>query len=611
MADTETVAGSDNSSTEGTGNQPSTTTWPKSDPKTSGILEARENIDAYEKHVHALKNGEEITSKGICEMLGLRFDPDNSEINEFLEQMLNEILMREQSYAESSSTSLKHQESFNESAEEIPTAEKVRENIYNQARDLTESGKIFKDRVKPAYFKAMRSELIDRGLIASPQSPHILGAVFPKTEWKTSWSDPKVFLKEVKAASDQLMKKYKLVGDDSDSINRLLKVFNKKDKNAPPKKKSERLDSGAGCLCISWTRHQPSNGSEPVYIPVLGISGIFTEDLSVQEVDFDSYCNHLALPKWEGDPKLEEYPREEELNTKKNKIAEQLNGLSKKRIEAWKKAEGKELVEEVERLEKERFGFIRNQLLEKNYDTMLTRTNRVLLEYKIREALGLRRPSRQAILSYVSFQHQSPANLDRSFDEKQQGIDLYLCGWHSLNCAEPAALMTASSVLGEGTDVVMCLPYEGNFEAGESRNRPKDTCPWCATVEPAFRSLSQDDRKPDAIVADGSWKTQFTHMVNELPPLKASQEFDAFGKEGLLTPTTELLSKSVGEKLDEEIVKTGDPMKAAYNENLAKKIGRLRNMYHMLGLLDQEMIAFDRDLFKSLNDQPDSQWTLI
>jgi hypothetical protein len=222
----------------------------------------------------------------------------------------------------------------------------------------------------------------------------------------------------------------------------------------------EPLVSAAGCVCISWTRHRRSGRF--VYVPVLGLSGVVEAEPDL--AFFRRYCRHLALPEVQGDPGIpkagpdvrsEEMRRLNELTGKAHMLAKPY--LNKKDLPdepralvddytTKKAASDSRAVEERQyNKERRRREELANELTV-NYETMIARTNLAAISYHARKLLGLRTPSRQALMSYVSFREkkQSAELAISKLQDAGSGVDLWICGWHSLNCAEPAALMCAS-----------------------------------------------------------------------------------------------------------------------------------------------------------------------
>ncbi|RKH98254.1 hypothetical protein D7Y04_25245 [Corallococcus sp. AB038B] len=465
-----------------------------------------------------------------------------------------------------------------------------------------------KDRVKYAYYEPVRNRLMGLGFVVSPPGT-ALGAVFPPKDWRRKIPEV-VFNQKVKAFTDELVSRYHLVGDDETSLTRLLLPR----KNAFQDMKS--LFSGAvGCLCVSWTRHQV-NG-ETVHVPILGLSGVVREEPGAAYLQL--FCRHLALPNWQPDTPIP--PATDQLF----QASEKLKGLQKQSGTAYTQVKGsltkKDLDPESEegkalaayrelqarlkkRDDKERKAYNEGKIqseiqreLTVNYETMLERTSLVAFGYRARTRMRLRTPARQALFSYVSFRKDKVSkNIQLNVaSDPGLGVDLWVSGWHSLNCAEPAALMTASSYFAEGCDVLICFPYEGFNDTGPGRNRPKETCPWCAAVELGFRSLSENKNQVKQSVSTGNWLTQLTSPLQDEPQkaLPVNQGFDAFDDDNPIMHAT----RNTLAGTDTGLVKNSDLETTAYAPAVMTKIGRLRSMYYLLGLSDREAVALDRPLY--------------
>ncbi|MBZ4371630.1 hypothetical protein [Corallococcus sp. AS-1-6] len=465
-----------------------------------------------------------------------------------------------------------------------------------------------KDRVKYAYYEPVRNRLMSLGFVVSPPGT-ALGAVFPPKDWRRKVPEV-MFNQKVKAYTDELVSRYHLVGDDETSLTRLL---------LPRKSAFQDLKSlfagAVGCLCVSWTRHQV-NG-ETVHVPILGLSGVVREEPGAAYLQL--FCRHLALPNWQPDTPIPPAPDQPFQSSEKLKGLQKQSGmtytqvkdlLTKKDLDP-ESEDGKALAAYRElqaktkkRDEKERKAYqegkIQNEIqreLTVNYETMLERTSLAAFGYRARTRMRLRTPARQALFSYVSFRKDKVSkNIQLNVaSDPGLGVDLWLSGWHSLNCAEPAALMTASSYFAEGCDVIICFPYEGFNDTGPGRNRPKETCPWCAAVELGFRSLSENKNQVNQSVSTGNWLTQLTSPLQDEPQkaLPVNQGFDAFDDENPIMHATRNTLAGTGPGL----VKNSDLETPAYAPSVMTKIGRLRSMYYMLGLADREVVALDRPLY--------------
>jgi hypothetical protein len=372
----------------------------------------------------------------------------------------------------------------------------------------------------------------------------------------------------------------------------------------------EPLVSAVGCVCVSWTRHD-RNGTT-LYIPILGLSGV-TEN-KPDRTFFERNCRQLGLPT---DLSLTqprdttEYTADPDIDRLAQKVKDAYAASRDKRYTPKEQARFAQHKKELDAQKQILAGLDARRLehltgrrdvaneLYANYETMIHRTNLCAIQYRAREFLGMRRPSRQALMSYVSFRENKASKnieIERSQKRTVEGVDLWICGWHSLNCAEPAALMCASSVFGEGCDVEICFPYEGLNDTGPFKSRPKETCAWCAAVELGFRSVSRNPAGPAPSMASGTWRTQITLNTRNEPraSLPTDAEFDAFNDGNAVLVNTKT---TLGGRGGVGLVRNKDLVTEAYSDTVQTKIGRIRSMYHLLGLMDPEVVALDRPLF--------------
>lgn len=637
--------------------------------KTYGVLQAQEfagdllsfyhlrknikialrNLDAYEQRISAIRVTSELVRAVIGEKGG---KPLSDDMVKFVEGEVNDILDEEEEYIDECRQSLQLQLNCEASSDVSPG---VLTDALSSVTKSDLSQDKGKSRAKYRYYEPVRHRLMSLGFIVSPPGT-ALGAVFPESDWIRDIPLQKQFWSEVKARTDTLVLRYRLLGDDKSALTRLL---------TPPKTVPSDLPlsdglkgwekewstvctafvSAVGCLCVSWTRHMDKGA--PVYVPILGLSGVVREEPRAPY--FEKLCRHLALPSWEPDPvipapQLGEYTPSERIREMRRSLQAEATELFRKAKKPNKGASDAPPTEEELRIKSEREKFEarktmvntqdesakarhnarrdREQLeagLWVNYETMIRRSNLAAVGYRIRTLCELRRPARQALLSYASFRerkaHESllieklQDRVDTTTGLHQPiGVDLWICGWHSLNCAEPAALMTASSFFCDGCDVLVCFPYEGFNDTGPYRNRPKETCPWCAAVELGFRSLTHNRGQVDTSKNTGVWATQLTITTMTEPEkvLSTKKGFDAFSGDNVI-----MRSKSTRATLDgvDSIpVKNSNLEDPAYSEVVETKIGRVRSMYHLLGLLDPKVIALDRPLFRYARDRLLGPW---
>jgi len=215
--------------------------------------------------------------------------------------------------------------------------------------------------------------------------------------------------------------------------------------------------SKVGCVCVSWIIYR-ANHREVYYVPVLGFSG---DSPNLKTESLDAALGACCLPAYSKDEQVENY-----------------------------------------------------------YDDVIHRANHLAINYRVRDKLGLRLPSRQAMLSYLGLSKARVSSddlnvSDSDLESSANQISPAIATWHSLNCAEPSALAWISSYFVDGVDVVLCCPFEGGDEPGEKGLKPKETCPWCATVEIAYRSIKETPEENwgaeyDHAMRTGSWKHVIT-----------------------------------------------------------------------------------------------------
>lgn len=565
---------------------------------TTGVIDLTlSNLLSYNTHIS--RQAQRVNDRLVANTFGAS-DPGNlsSDLLEFGKQSIRDLLNDEVTYVDECRKSLLeqsvwHSDSSRTQAIETSSHKKLMSDIQKE-----KSASQQKSMVKFAYYEPVRERLMADGFLVAPRGA-ALGAVFPVEDWVCTPSQT-LFWNKLKERTDSLAQKYKLIGDTSDALTRMLISAQRPSDNS-------LFSSAIGCLCISWTRLK--HFKLPVYIPVLGLSGVVAKEPDPDY--FASYCRHLALPTWAPDPEISSKPYEDNIKIQKLKqiIRQQAQSLGSKGLLAKKPVfrndEDRIRLSEFRRMQrilknyedKKKHDYDEALIksgLATNYETMIERTNKSAVGYRARTLLNLRTPSRQALLSYVSFR-ENKAHKDLKIEELQNvkdGVDLWICGWHSLNCAEPTALMTASSLLGDGVDVLVCFPYEGFNDTGTSRNRPKETCPWCAAVELGFRSLTRNTGRVDQSISSGKWHTEFTMNIANEPEevLSTKDGFDAYAHDN------DIMKRTRG-TFGGNLVKNRDLDTSAYSEVVETKIGRLRSMYHLLGLLDPEVVALNRPLF--------------
>ncbi len=317
------------------------------------------------------------------------------------------------------------------------------------------------------YFEGLRLYLRGAGFIVAP-SYLPPAAVFPREDWISLENNASKSPEDLASASDELMKKYHILGT---SYSGLLYKY----------EKSESPKEISGCVCISWVKTTCISNKKHMLVPVLGMSGGAPKVKNL--VGIEAMLGACALPPYK-DPSSK-----------------------------FKKMFGSEPLILSKDSKSDTSPF--NQY----YDDIMARANNLAINYRVRELLSLRLPSRQAMLSYVGLSFfaasREQVNTLSSLGTPTPGV----ARWHSFNCAEPAALAWISSFFVDGQDVHLCCPYEGMDDPGALGLKPKETCPWCATVELAYRSLKkvpeiereQWPSKFGKSMRTGVWAREFTN----------------------------------------------------------------------------------------------------
>ncbi|MFY2558307.1 hypothetical protein ACN469_11805 [Corallococcus terminator] len=576
-----------------------------------GIKIALKNLEGYEDHL----GSQQVTDDLVREVLGIeRGGKISKKLLKSVGQVIATLLAEEQLYIEECRASLNEQLDWHLTGRvdksQVPSQKLER--IYSFIQSEPEHSKA-KDKAKNVYYEPIRTRLMSMGFVVPPRGI-AMGGVFPEKDWLRDLPES-TFLQRAKDVTDELVQRYHLIGDEPDSLIRMLVPKEERWKHV-----RDALSSAVGCLCVSWTRHRAMG--KTVYVPILGLSGVVEQDPTPSF--FQKYCRHLGLPSWQPDPGIPEvgaYAESEELKAQRT-----LTGRAQQAARQYLQPKNKpttgspeeELVKTYRTAKAKTDSMVIDESrgyrefkkakqiqyeLEVNYETMLERTNLVALGYHARSGLKLRTPSRQALFSYVSFRENKKSQ-DLKLDvlnDGGQGVDLWVAGWHTLSCAEPAALMMASSYFNEGCDVLICFPYEGFNETGEFRNRPKETCPWCAAVELGFRSLSENPGGVETSVGKGVWLTQNTLTLQDESQgfLSVKEDFNAFDDDN---PIMEQTRTTLRGRESSRLVKNKDLELVAYSPAVETKVGRLRSMYHLLGLLNSEVVALDRPLYGHVGD---------
>lgn len=333
-----------------------------------------------------------------------------------------------------------------------------------------------------SYFEGLRQYLRGAGFIVAP-SYLPPAAVFPREDWIALGFDDVPHYDELVKQADVLMQKYHVLGTPYAGV-----LYNTSDPSS---------QTACGCVCVSWVAAMSAVDQERVLVPFLGLSGGAPRRTNVAGIE--AMLGACALP-----------PYGSMLYTHKKSTP----GLGEFDVAALGTLVASNPVDPV---------------LNNYYDDIMARANNLAINYRVRELLKLRLPSRQAMLSYLglSFFVASREQLDEhaTLVEPTPGI----ARWHSLNCAEPAALAWIASFFVDGQDVHLCCPYEGMDDPGALGLKPKETCPWCATVEIAYRSLEKVPARAqphwsstyESSMKTGTWKSEIT----------LAQEFTTHGED--------------------------------------------------------------------------------
>lgn len=158
-------------------------------------------------------------------------------------------------------------------------------------------------------------------------------------------------------------------------------------------------------------------------------------------------------------------------------------------------------------------------------------------------------------------------------DDAARGRTPGVARWHSLNCAEPAALAWISSFFVDGQDVHLCCPYEGADDPGAFGLKPKETCPWCATVELAYRSL-----KKAAAKEREHWPTDFSE----------SMKTGKWAREINVARTFRGTEIDRAERVD--LPRNKPAFESAYPGAVNDNVGVLREIFKEVGLLKRSTI---------------------
>jgi hypothetical protein len=363
-----------------------------------------------------------------------------------------------------------------------------------------------------SYFEGLRVYLRGAGFLVSP-SYLPPAAVFPREDWVSlDFDDPSY--EDLAAKADELMMKYQMLGTPYAGL-----LYN------------SNKQSKCGCACISWVASTcVADKDKRVMVPVLGCSGGAPKPVSVEAV-----LGGCALPPYTSLAQGQQF--------------------GSKPLEKAKKQDNNE------------------EIFNQYYDDIMARANNLAINYRVRELLKLRLPSRQAMLSYLGLSFFRPTDEQREAYSDEIEPTPAVASWHSFNCAEPAALTWITSFFVDGQDVYLCCPYEGSNNPGKLGLMPKETCPWCATVEIAYRSLKkvpkdQQGQWPD--VYDESMKTgEWAREISLADTFKGAVPDKAWR---------------------EDIPRNWQTLEPAYPDAVNENVAVLRGLFREVGLLNKKTI---------------------
>jgi hypothetical protein len=261
---------------------------------------ALQNLEAYEEHLKA----QAVTPELVRQVLGLKgLTKIPKDLKEHVEGVVTDALNEELDYIEEGRASLFEQLDWHTQGS-VDKGGVSPETLHDALSSVTKAAlkkDSAKSHAKYRYYEPVRARLMSFGFVVSPPGTP-LGAVFPESDWVRDIPLESQFWARAKAMTDELVLRYRLLGDDSSSVTRLLMPPEKHTLSENFKKDWKTVCSAfvstVGCLCVSWTRHKEAG--KTVYVPVLGLSGVVKEE--PKEPYFSKYCRHLALPAWEGDP---------------------------------------------------------------------------------------------------------------------------------------------------------------------------------------------------------------------------------------------------------------------------------------------------------------------
>lgn len=363
------------------------------------------------------------------------------------------------------------------------------------------------------YFEGLRRYFRALGFIVAP-SYLPPAAVFPFEDWIPLEGNSGKTPEQLAHVSDELMVKYHVLGRSYSGM----------------RYRSDVATDVSGCVCVSWVVAKCATNKKRMLVPVLGMSGSAPKNADVM----DAMLGACALPPYK-DPANKPF--------------------------------GKEPLKTVPQSQSG------SQAFNQYYDDLMTRANNLAINYRVREILSLRLPSRQAMLSYAGLSFTAASRQELATNGTSSMPTPGVARWHSFNCAEPAALAWISSFFVDGQDVHLCCPYEGADDPGALGLKPKETCPWCATVELTYRSL-----KKVAPNEQGLWSNKFEESMKTG---KWDREF---------TDARLFTQKGTDEAQRVDLPRNKPTFDPAYPNAVNNNVAVLRSVFKEVGLLRKSTI---------------------
>ncbi len=118
--------------------------------------------------------------------------------------------------------------------------------------------------------------------------------------------------------------------------------------------------------------------------------------------------------------------------------------------------------------------------------------------------------------------------------------------------------------------MVLCCPYEAGDDPGIRGLKPKETCPWCATVEIAYRSLSR-------VSNHETWSFEYLNSMTT-------------GKWGREITISESFDLKKDKEMREKLPRNKGELSMAYPAKVNDNVAILREIFKEIGLLTPETI---------------------